>query len=221
MFFARTFTTRAVSSALLLPLAFALGCSPYSEPIGPGSLAASKPIAGVHLSGESIVRGLFFGEGRVGKLIPEIWGEKSFVEQASNAEQAIQYRRVEERALAAMRTNDPDLSRFSSVMQSGDRLAIDAAVRSAAGAVLSAFRADPAMSTQLGTADLAPTIDVDTYAFATLVFFVVAFLAILAVAAAAGPKVHGTNPAASAAAMPSLQHDEFVDMLATRLAGSK
>jgi SdpC family antimicrobial peptide len=207
-----------VTVLMIGPAGFLMGCSGEMEAPAPLPAAHSSAVPGARFSGEAIVRGLFFGEGQAAKMIPEIWEGRSAVERASTVEQASRIKRAEERVLASMRVTDPGLVNFSQTMQSGDHLAIDATLRQAADQVLAAVRADPALSKEMSGHALEPQINVDVYAAATVIFFVVFVIAALAFAVAPARVHGGTNPGAAAAAEPSLQHDEFVDLLATRLA---
>jgi SdpC family antimicrobial peptide len=76
--------------------------------------------------GETLFRGLVFGEGEVAKAFPEIWGGKKIDDPSWTAEQRDAVVKVKTELIADMRTADPGFfDRYAGALQSGDHLRIE------------------------------------------------------------------------------------------------
>ena len=76
--------------------------------------------------GETLFRGLVFGEGAVAKEFPEIWGGKKIDDPSWTADQREAVLQAKTALIADMRTADPTFfDRYGAAIQSGDRLRIE------------------------------------------------------------------------------------------------
>ena len=206
MFFARTFTTRAVSCALLLPLSFILGCSPYSEPIGPPSLAAS-PARQIY-SGEALFRGIAFGQGEVGSKLTEIWPDGGAEGIAKTPAQAIAVRGFIDETVRSIRKTDPTFfERFAAATQSGDHFKVDRAINEAVNQVQVVASAHKPTGPNGSVS--AECVVVDAFAVIQYAVAVTAFAVAVVVIFA---EIQASTKASN------LKHDTLVNAVATNLA---
>jgi SdpC family antimicrobial peptide len=76
--------------------------------------------------GETLFRGLIFGEGEVAQAFPEIWGGKKIDDPSWTAEQREAVVKTKALLISDMRTADPGFfDRYAAALQSGDRLRIE------------------------------------------------------------------------------------------------
>ena len=76
--------------------------------------------------GETLFRGLVFGEGEVAKAFPEIWGGKKIDDPRWTAEAREAVVQAKAALISDMRTADPGFfDRYGAALQSGDRLRIE------------------------------------------------------------------------------------------------
>src|SRR5262245_17379009 len=77
----RITTGSSASAALILSAILAsLGCSSGSDPDTSTTAPAPAPAA---QDGVSVFRGVFFGEGKIGQQLPEVWGDYAQQQRAA------------------------------------------------------------------------------------------------------------------------------------------
>jgi SdpC family antimicrobial peptide len=87
-------------------------------------------------SGEEMFRGIVFGEGTVGRMLPEVWGEGRDPSASLGREKLQRYERNKTTLIARMRTADADFfTRFGADVQSGDHLRIERAMDESAALI--------------------------------------------------------------------------------------
>ena len=95
--------------------------------LGAPSAAASRGVGAVRVErqawdGETLFRGLFFGEGPVAQLFPEVWKP---IQAKAGYQKDPRVREIEDRIIAYIRQNEPlFFDRFQRAMTSGDHLTI-------------------------------------------------------------------------------------------------
>jgi SdpC family antimicrobial peptide len=103
-------------------------------------------------SGEELFLGIFFGEGQVGQLLPEIWKGKSTSSRVLGPEKAEQVLQAQANIVAEIHKQDPSFfQRFGLAVTSGDHFQVEAALMEAGSrlrtvsdaAQKSAFKAAP------------------------------------------------------------------------------
>ncbi|MDB4951460.1 MAG: hypothetical protein JWM27_4109 [Gemmatimonadetes bacterium] len=152
--------------------------------------------------GETVFRGVFFGEGPVAARLPEMWKERRLGTYSGAVGAAHATAAVEDEIVAEMRLRDPAFfDRFGAALQSGRHVAVDQAMREAADMVAKSRavqEVDPA--TGSGTC-----IVVAVYKYVVVVSsaIVVKSVAIVLDASATDPS--------------ELRRDQIVHLLATRL----
>jgi SdpC family antimicrobial peptide len=78
------------------------------------------------LDGKELYRGLFFGEGRVGQMMPEIWRGKSVTQRAQTPELAIRAKAFEDALINRLERDDPQFfNRFKEGLSGGDQLRVE------------------------------------------------------------------------------------------------
>ncbi|HEX2204495.1 MAG TPA: hypothetical protein VHG91_14385 [Longimicrobium sp.] len=191
--------TRIVSPILLGALAFSTGCA--------GDLSApTESVAEVaRYDGETLLRGIFFGQGPVAGLLPELWEGRSVEERAQTPERAAQVRKLQDAVVARIAKEDPSFfGRFESAVRSGDHLAIEAALQDAAKRVKLGLTSQPLYETVREAEAIAdPVVDIEIAIYAVLV--VVVFLIDFAPIQRSPGSVSG------------LERDKLVDLLAVRV----
>jgi SdpC family antimicrobial peptide len=87
-------------------------------------------------SGEEMFRGIVFGEGTVGRMLPEMWGEGRDPIASLGREQLQRYERNKTTLIARIRTADADfLARFGADVQSGDHVRVERAMDESAALI--------------------------------------------------------------------------------------
>jgi SdpC family antimicrobial peptide len=93
--------------------------------------ASSKATA--RYNGETLFTGLYFGEGPVAKMFPEIWESPQMAQQISQVQNNETWSKTKSQAMEWVRTNDPDFfNRFEQDIQSGDHARVGLAYQQGA-----------------------------------------------------------------------------------------
>jgi SdpC family antimicrobial peptide len=204
-------TLRPVTASFLLAtFGFGTLASCANDQTGPsrGSVAAPPALAGV--TGEEAFRGIFFGEGRVGAHLPQIWHGKSMVQRiavrfSGKPEQAVAVKSGIDYLIARIQRHDPTFfSRFGTAVQSGNRVEVSAALEEAGSLV------------KLLASGKDRVIKPDMKAIVALVYAVAVYEIAVAVIAAVFSPIH-TQIMVQGRAQSPLKWDTIVDILARDL----
>ena len=189
----RTIRRATACSALALALGAAAACT--------GDKAGPTASAAVAVDGETLFRGIFFGEGRVGGLLPEL---RPAGYAAPAAGQAARVAAVREEMVARIRASDPAFfARFGAAVTSGRHLPIERVMDEARGQVTVALGERTEAST-------AASADEDMVIVLGPFLYFVTYYDLYAVYVIGGDQL---APSASA----GLERDAVVDLLARRL----
>jgi SdpC family antimicrobial peptide len=180
--------------------------------------------------GKSLFMGVFFGEGEVGKRLPEVWNGKGAIER-STPEMVQQVKRNEDRIIQKIEQADPSFFKtFQRELSSGNPLKVEAALNAGAvrlqNALMVKTREKLVIDPELGSilfenkniavdSNLVAVSDVvlvTEVAGFELVAAVIAAVAVLVLVIGVAPESmeRGKNQ--------SLQHDVFVNLMTTRFA---
>ncbi len=185
---------------------------------GPGQ--ASEKASGY--DGETIFRGLYFGQGPVAQKFPEIWKQERYLERKRllTEKDEKQISEIQNKIVARLREEDKDFfDHFGKTLQSGDHVAIQKTLDETTNLMFAAVRKET------GKDLTAPIVDVSSvyryiqiwqwiylYFYFYVYEFVFAFLYV-------GPIVAGSNEGvASMKGITRLQREEWIHLIATRLA---
>jgi SdpC family antimicrobial peptide len=154
--------------------------------------------------GETLFAGLYFGDGPVAKMFPEIWESPHVAQQVSQAQKSESWSKTKSEAIAWVRTNDPDFfNRFEQDIQSGDHVRVGQAYKQGAqklSAYVSSTGVDPNSPEARGGVGVV----------AVVVAAVAVVVAVYAWMYWSGRSVDGVAQ--------GLQEDVLVNMIAERLA---
>lgn len=85
----------------------------------------ASPAATARYDGETLFTGLYFGEGPVAKMFPEIWESPQMARQASQVQNNESWSKTKSQAMEWVRTSDPNFfKRFEQDIQSGDHVRV-------------------------------------------------------------------------------------------------
>lgn len=170
------------------------------------STATASPTATARYNGETLFAGLYFGEGPVAKMFPEIWESTQVAQQVSQAQNSESWNKTKAEAIAWVRTNDPDFfNRFEQDIQSGNHMRVGQAYKQGAqklSAYVSSTGVDPNSPEARAGVGLV---------------LVLAVAVAVAVAVYAWKYYQPNMPEGSGVAQ-GLQEDVLVNMIAERLA---
>ncbi len=155
-------------------------------------------------SGEEIIRGVFFGEGEVANLFPEIW--ENFRSQLSGKE----WDEMKEAMVSTVKETDPTfLDKFGEEMQSGDHIRIQTIIAETRS-ILKNSPGSKRIINKIVTDDAenaSPKVRVDLFIYDQFVA-VIKWVALWVEATLPNPSIESAN---------SLYQESLVDMIATRL----
>lgn len=131
------------------------------------------------ISGEVIFRGLFFGNGPVANMFPEIWGSPQLATYASRLNDP-DVLALEDRLIERLRADNPGFFvNFAQEMRSGDQLRIQDAMRYGAERLKFAVMAETGITPEAALAD--PTTNVGTLVAVVLALALAVLVAAVAV----------------------------------------
>jgi SdpC family antimicrobial peptide len=172
--------------------------------------------------GETIFRGLYFGQGPVAELFPELWKQERYLatkkQLTSKDEQRLT--EVQNKIVARLRDQDKGFfDRFGKTMQSGDHLAIQKSLEETGKLLYAATRAETgrdAFAPIQSIADVYRYVDIweyiELYEFIAIYEWVVLVLYV-------GPEWVDARAQGLAAlkGVTRLEREEWINLLATRL----
>ena len=200
MYSKRTFLSAVSLFMVLTVLNMGLGLRVYAES------ETNK-----HYTGEEIFSGVFFGQGEVAKLFPEMWEQY----QATINNNSQEFEQIKNNVIAEIKEKDSDFfTNFGTEMRSGDHLRVQTALQGGAQEIRqlknSEFNQEFVKSAYNVSSEREVTVYVDiavAVAVVAVVFLVITVIDFTPVA-----------PGGQAINSPStLQRDQLVDMLTVKL----
>jgi SdpC family antimicrobial peptide len=193
-----------------------------------GSLTTQAAVQ--QFDGKSLYLGIFFGEGEVGKRLPEVWSGKSTTER-SNPDLVQEVKRTEARILDRLEQADSTFfSRFQQEVSSGNPLRVEAVLNDGAKRLKDVLKVKTreGINPELGAeswfvenknvaVDSNVVFASDVVQASEVAVFMLAVVAIAGIAVIV--VVFGASDSSDARGKTSaLQHDVFVNLMTTRFA---
>lgn len=175
----------------------------------------TAPSAVVSYSGEAFFRGVFFGDGPVGAMLPEVWQGRQLEGFGRTTAEAARVAALREEIVADVRSADPGLfERFGAAMRSGRHVHIERALDEAGERLAATVQ-------RLAVADptLRPRVTTGVAAEAGTYIVLVGLIAAVKVLVVYEYSVW--TAAADAAPESRLRRDWLVDLIAVRFAADR
>jgi SdpC family antimicrobial peptide len=165
-------------------------------------------------SGEDLFLGIFFGEGQVGQLLPEIWKGRSTSSRALSPEKTEQVLQAEANIVAEIHKQDPSFfQRFGLAVTSGDHFEVEAALMEAGSRLHTVSDA-----AQKGASNKAPNVWVDRET--VLYWYLAGVVFLIAAVIDFNPATEVETQGLQSEGGSRLKRDVVIDLVATRLAAS-
>jgi SdpC family antimicrobial peptide len=189
----------------------------------PATQAAQQP-AGSKYDGEAIFRGLYFGQGPVADLFPELWKQQRYLDRKKLLTQEDERRmgEIREKIIAGLKAKDRAFfDTFASTLRSGDHLAIQKKVAEVTDLTLDILQKDTGKDATAPIVDLAGVYRyVYFWQYLYLYFYVYVYEFVLLVIYFA-PLLDGpVGGLATTKGISRLQREQWIDMIVKRLGKS-
>ncbi|MGB0035103.1 MAG: hypothetical protein WBP79_06485 [Candidatus Acidiferrales bacterium] len=213
------FTTRC---KMLTIACVALNLFQVAAPVptlGNSGQAAEKA---ARYDGETVFRGLYFGQGPVAQKLPEIWKQERYIERRKQLSPADERRinEIQDKIVADIKANHKEfLEHFGRVLQSGDHVAIQKELNEATSLAFAALRKETGKDPLAPVGDAASVyrfVEVYVYIWFVTYFYVYEWVAVVIYfSPILEASVEGIG---SMKGLTRLQKEEWINLVATRLA---